>query len=435
MKKEVTIFWFRRDLRLEDNAGMWAALKSGVPVLPIFIFDKNILSKLENRMDARVTFLHQQITRLNEELSQYGSTMRVFYSTPKEVYEELAQEFNIAQVWTNRDYEPYAQQRDQEIFTFLKSKNIDFKGLKDHVIFEKEEVLKDDGKPYTIYTPYSRKWKAHLKPYHYKAYPTLKYKSNFIQLEKITPPTLAEIGFEQSACEFPTLEVNKDIITKYELTRDIPSIRGTTRLSLHLRFGTISIRQLVEVALKTSEKWLNELIWRDFYQMIIIHFPYTVDSAFKPAYDRIEWDNNVELFEKWCKGKTGYPIVDAGMRELNETGFMHNRVRMVVASFLTKHLLIDWKWGERYFAEKLLDFELASNIGGWQWAAGCGCDAAPYFRIFNPTSQMEKFDKEKKYIRKWVPEYGTPLYAKPIVDHVFARNRCLEVFKKALKEQ
>ena len=435
MKKEVTIFWFRRDLRLEDNAGLWAALKSGMPVLPIFIFDKNILSKLENRKDARVTFIHQQITRLNEELSQYGSTIRVFYCTPKEVYEELAQEFNIAQVWTNRDYEPYARQRDQEIFTFLKSKNIDFKGLKDHVIFEKEEVLKDDGKPYTIYTPYSRKWKAHLKPYHYKAYPTMKYKSNFIQLKNITPPTLAEMGFEQSACEFPTLEVNKDIITKYELTRDIPSIRGTTRLSLHLRFGTISIRQLVEVALKTSEKWLNELIWRDFYQMIIIHFPYTVDGAFKPAYDRIEWDNNAELFEKWCKGKTGYPIVDAGMRELNETGFMHNRVRMVVASFLTKHLLIDWKWGERYFAEKLLDFELASNIGGWQWAAGCGCDAAPYFRIFNPTSQMEKFDKEKKYIRKWVPEYGTPLYAKPIVDHVFARNRCLEVFKKALKEQ
>jgi deoxyribodipyrimidine photo-lyase len=435
MTNKVTIFWFRRDLRLEDNASLWAALKSGNPVLPIFIFDKNILDKLENRQDARVTFIYNQLVRLNSELNKFGSSLRVFYSTPKEVYAQLATEMNIAQVWANRDYEPYAQQRDQDIYAFLKSKNIEFKGLKDHVIFEKDEVLKDDGKPYTIYTPYSRKWKTLLKPFHYKAYPTLSYSHNFIQLKDSKIPTLNEMGFDISTLEFPNQEINVPIISKYELTRDIPSIRGTTRLSLHLRFGTISIRHLVEVALKTSEKWLNELIWRDFYQMIIFHFPYTVDGAFKPAYDRIEWENNVELFDKWCKGKTGYPIVDAGMRELNETGFMHNRVRMVVASFLTKHLLIDWKWGERYFAEKLLDFELASNIGGWQWAAGCGCDAAPYFRIFNPTSQMEKFDKEKKYIRRWVPEYGTPLYSKPIVDHVFARNRCLDVFKKALKEQ
>jgi len=429
-----TIFWFRRDLRLHDNAGFYHALKSGAPVQPIFIFDKNILDKLDDKCDRRVDFLHQEVTRLAEELKALGSSLRVFYSTPQEVYAQLTSEYNIHQVWTNRDYESYAKERDGFLFSFLGEKNIPFKGAKDHVIFEKEEVLKDDGKPYTVFTPYSRKWKSHLKPYHYKPYPNEKYFDALIKNQPFPIPSLEEMGFEKTDTEFPSRAVARDIIVNYEKTRDIPSMRGTTRLSLHLRFGTVSIRELTEIALKTSEKWLNELIWRDFYQMIIHHFPHSEKNAFKPIYDRIEWRDDKDAFEKWCAGKTGYPIVDAGMRELNETGFMHNRVRMVVASFLTKHLLLDWRLGERYFAKKLLDFELASNVGGWQWAAGSGCDAAPYFRVFNPTSQTEKFDPEKKYIKRWVPEFGTPSYPKPIVEHTFARNRCLETFKKALKE-
>lgn len=433
MSQAITIFWFRRDLRLHDNAALWSALKSGNPVLPIFIFDKAILDLLPKK-DARVEFIHQEIAAMKAVLESKGSSLRMFYSTPNEVFKQLTEEYNIAEVWTNRDYEPYAQERDKTIFELLQEKNIVFKGAKDHVIFEKDEVTKDDKKPYTVFTPYSRKWKALLKPYHYKAYPNEKYENAYIKTSPFENITLSSMGFEASGIEIPSREISIDIIEKYDQTRDIPSMRGTSRLSLHLRFGTVSIRELTKIALVKNEKWLNELIWRDFYQMIIWHFPHSVEGSFKPQYDRLEWINNNDDFEKWCKGKTGYPIVDAGMRELNATGFMHNRVRMVVASFLTKHLLIDWRWGERYFAEKLLDFELASNIGGWQWAAGSGCDAAPYFRIFNPTSQTEKFDPQKKYIKHWVPEYGTPMYPKPIVEHTFARNRCLETFKKALKE-
>ena len=433
MSQAITIFWFRRDLRLHDNAALWSALKSGNPVLPIFIFDKTILDLLPKK-DARVEFIHQEIAAMKAALESKCSSLRLFYGTPNEVFKQLTEEYSISEVWTNRDYEPYAQVRDKAIFELLQEKNIAFKGAKDHVIFEKDEVTKDDKKPYTVFTPYSRKWKATLKPYHYKAYPNEKYENAYLKTAPFENITLSSMGFEASGIEIPSREISIDIIEKYDQTRDIPSIRGTSRLSLHLRFGTVSIRELTKIALVKNEKWLNELIWRDFYQMIIWHFPHSVEGSFKPQYDRLEWINDDGDFEKWCKGKTGYPIVDAGMRELNATGFMHNRVRMVVASFLTKHLLIDWRWGERYFAEKLLDFELASNIGGWQWAAGSGCDAAPYFRIFNPTSQTEKFDPQKKYIKHWVPEYGTPMYPKPIVEHTFARNRCLETFKKALKE-
>jgi deoxyribodipyrimidine photo-lyase len=433
MSQAITIFWFRRDLRLHDNAALWSALKSGNPVLPIFIFDKTILDLLPKK-DARVEFIHQEIAAMKAALESKCSSLRLFYGTPNEVFKQLTEEYNISEVWTNRDYEPYAQVRDKAIFELLQEKNIAFKGAKDHVIFEKDEVTKDDKKPYTVFTPYSRKWKATLKPYHYKAYPNEKYENAYLKTAPFENITLSSMGFEASGIEIPSREISIDIIEKYDQTRDIPSIRGTSRLSLHLRFGTVSIRELTKIALVKNEKWLNELIWRDFYQMIIWHFPHSVEGSFKPQYDRLEWINDDGDFEKWCKGKTGYPIVDAGMRELNATGFMHNRVRMIVASFLTKHLLIDWRWGERYFAEKLLDFELASNIGGWQWAAGSGCDAAPYFRIFNPTSQTEKFDPQKKYIKHWVPEYGTPMYPKPIVEHTFARNRCLETFKKALKE-
>jgi deoxyribodipyrimidine photo-lyase len=348
----------------------------------------------------------------------------------------IIQEFPVVEVFANRDYEPYARDRDQKIYAFLQQHQIQFHGYKDHVIFEKDEVMKDDGKPYTVYTPYSRKWKLKLNPFYLKPYPTQKYFSHFLKDKKGKIHTHAEIGFEiPQNVEYPSSQFNEQVISKYDETRDIPSIMGTSRLSIHLRFGTISIRQLASFALKTNEKYLNELIWRDFYQMILYHFPHTVEKSFKPAYDRIVWENNENDFKKWCEGKTGYPIVDAGMRELNHTGYMHNRVRMIVASFLTKNLLIDWRWGERYFAEKLLDFDLASNVGGWQWAAGCGCDAAPYFRIFNPESQAEKFDPEGLYQRKWLPEWQTDKYSKPMIEIKPSRERCLMVFKSALKEE
>lgn len=434
MKKNTTIaiHWFRRDLRIEDNAALWMALTSGHPVLCLFIFDKNILDRLEDKRDARVYFLHNRLNELKKQLTSYGGSLRVEYGEPLTVWKKMSEEYNIATVYTNRDYEPYAHERDAAVYDYLQHKGIAFKGKKDHVIFEKNEVIKDDGKPYTVFTPYSRKWKQKLTPYYYTSYPTEKYLHHLASLEVPPMPTLESMGFHASEIDFPSAVPEVSIIEHYEKNRDFPSIQGTTRLSLHLRFGTVSIRTLVRLALKTSEKWLNELIWRDFYQMILFQFPHSAIQAFKPAYDKIPWRNNKEEFEKWCQGRTGYPIVDAGMRELNTTGFMHNRVRMITASFLTKHLLIDWRWGERYFAAKLLDFDLASNVGGWQWAASSGCDAAPYFRIFNPDSQTQKFDKERRYIRKWVPEVDTPSYPRPIVDHAFARKRCLDVFKAAL---
>jgi deoxyribodipyrimidine photo-lyase len=433
MKQQVAIMWFRRDLRLEDNAALHKALTIGIPVLPIFIFDRNILDKLTSKSDARVHFIHNEVARIKSELEKSGASLRTFYDTPLNAFKQLLKDYDVKKVFSNRDYETYAQQRDREIFDLLAAEKIEFKGAKDHVIFEKDEVTKDDGNPYTVFTPYSKKWKAKLNPFYLKPYPSEKYLKHLFLCSPFKMHTLEEMGFKKTTCQFPARVANLDTIKNYEKYRDIPSLAGTTRLSLHLRFGTVSIRKLTQIALKTSEKWLNELIWRDFYQAILWFYPHTEHSSFKPVYDRIEWTNNEEHFKKWCEGKTGYPIVDAGMRELNETGFMHNRVRMVVASFLTKHLLIDWRWGEKYFAEKLLDYECASNIGGWQWAAGCGCDAAPYFRIFNPESQTQKFDPEYKYIKKWVPEFGTLKYPTPVVDHKMARERCLEVYKKAVK--
>ncbi|MFM9985538.1 MAG: cryptochrome/photolyase family protein [Flavobacteriales bacterium] len=433
MKAKVSVYWMRRDLRLDDNAALWKALKSGNPVMVVFIFDKNILDKLTNKKDARVTFIHNRLQEIQKDLNDLGSNLFTFYSNPIEVFTHLVQEYDVKAVFANRDYEPYALERDKSIYELLDKNKIPFKGSKDHVIFEKDEVLKDDGKPYTIYTPYSKKWKSKLNAFYLKSYPTEKYFNAFFRVKKKSIHVLAEMGFDESDCAFPSDHVNKAIVASYHLTRDIPSLRGTSRLSLHLRFGTISIRKLTTEVSALNEKYLNELIWRDFYQMILFHFPHSARSAFKPAYDRIQWLYNEDQFNAWKEGKTGYPLVDAGMRELNKTGFMHNRVRMVVASFLTKHLLHDWRLGEAYFAEKLLDFDLASNVGGWQWAAGSGCDAAPYFRVFNPQAQLEKFDPEYKYVKMWVPEHGTPAYPKPIVDHKMARERCLSVYKDALK--
>ena len=429
------LFWHRRDLRIDDNKGLFEALKQNEIVHPIFIFDKSILDKLPNN-DQRILFIYQEIESLKKSYQNLGSDLWVYYGEPSEIIPKIAQELNCSSVYFNNDYEPYALQRDQEIQLSLNNIKIEFIGNKDHVIFEKNEVLKDDGKPYTIFTPYSRKWKTNLKEEDLREYSIEKYSRNLVQKQQEEALiTLEEMGFESKVLhDFPDRIAKNEILKNYHLSRNFPAVKGTSKLSLHLRFGTISIRKLALVAREQNETYLNELIWRDFYQMIIFHFPKSAENSFKAQYDKIIWEKNEVHFDSWCTGKTGYPIVDAGMRELNATGFMHNRVRMVVASFLTKHLLLDWRLGAAYFAEKLLDFELASNTGGWQWAAGCGCDAAPYFRVFNPQAQQEKFDKSFEYIKKWVPEYGTSSYPEPIIEHKFARERILQRFKSALNE-
>ena len=429
------LFWHRRDLRIDDNKGLFEALKQNEIIHPIFIFDKSILDKLPNN-DQRILFIYQEIESLKKSYQNLGSDLWVYYGEPSEIIPKIAQELNCSSVYFNNDYEPYALQRDQEIQVSLNKIKIEFIGNKDHVIFEKNEVLKDDGKPYTIFTPYSRKWKANLKEEDLREYSIEKYSGNLVQKQQEEALiTLEEMGFESKVLhDFPDRIAKNEILKNYHLSRNFPAVKGTSKLSLHLRFGTISIRKLALIARDQNETYLNELIWRDFYQMIIFHFPKSAENSFKAQYDKIIWEKNEVHFDSWCTGKTGYPIVDAGMRELNATGFMHNRVRMVVASFLTKHLLLDWRLGAAYFAEKLLDFELASNTGGWQWAAGCGCDAAPYFRVFNPKAQQEKFDKSFEYIKKWVPEYGTSSYPEPIIEHKFARERILQRFKSALNE-
>ncbi len=428
----MNIFWFRRDLRLTDNAGLYHALKAG-DVQCIFIFDRKILDLLEDRNDARVTFIYDQVCRLKKELNALGSDLKIFYSSPEKVFDELSSAYKINTVYTNRDYEPYALKRDAAVETLLKKKQIEFKTFKDQCIFEQLEVCKDDGKAYTVFTPYKNKWYAKVNDFYLSSYPNEKYFKNFHKCSVERVLSLEEMNFSRSSISIPEPEY-KSKLASYKEKRDIPSLNATSRISVHLRFGTVSIRELARNARGESEAWLNELIWRDFYFMILWNFPHAATSAFKPPYEKVEWRNNEEEFQRWCEGKTGYPIVDAGMRELNNTGFMHNRVRMIVASFLTKHLLIDWRWGEAYFAKKLIDFELSSNNGGWQWASSSGCDAAPYFRIFNPTEQMKKFDPKFEYIKKWVPEFQELTYPKPIVDHKFARERCLNAYKNALKE-
>lgn len=433
MDQPISICWFRRDLRTHDHAALYHALKAGLPVLPLFIFDQSILDKLEDKSDKRVHFIHEQILKLKKEFRNQQSDILVEYGHPLEIWKKLIQQYPIKKVFTNHDYEPYAKERDQHIQSILNKNNIAFLSFKDQCIFEKDEVVKDDGKPYTVFTPYSKKWKAKLNSFYYKSYPTEKHFSNLLHTQLQTEvPTLESMGFKTTHDSFPSEVVPIDIIKNYDKQRDFPAMNGTSRLGIHLRFGTISIREKVKMALSMNETFLNELIWRDFYMQILWHFPHVASGAFKPAYDRIVWRNNEIEFKAWCEGKTGYPIVDAGMRELNATGFMHNRVRMIVASFLTKHLLIDWRWGEAYFAQKLLDFDLSANNGGWQWAAGSGTDAAPYFRVFNPALQTEKFDKQLLYIKKWVPELNELTYPRPIVNHDFARKRCLETYKVAL---
>lgn len=434
MNDRITIFWFRRDLRLEDNAGLYHALKQGGPVLPLFIFDRDILDLLEGKADRRVEFIHAALVEMHGELERAGSSLEVRDGRPVEVFKQLLAEYDVAGVVTNTDYEPYATERDRAVMDLLATKGVRLHAYKDQVIFEKGEVLKDDGTPYTIFTPYSRRWKAAVNDFYLSSYPVSRYRQHFLRRPPAAIPALETLGFRKTGGPFPLSTMKAVFLQQYQQQRDYPGIAGTTRMGVHLRHGTISIRALARQAVASSETYLNELIWREFYQMILWYFPAVGKGAsFKPAYDHIQWRNNEQEFERWCAGQTGYPIVDAGMRELNATGFMHNRVRMIVASFLAKHLLIDWRWGEAYFAEKLLDFDLAANNGGWQWAAGCGCDAAPYFRVFNPTLQTKRFDPDFSYIRRWVPEWEELTYPHPMVDHEQARKRALEVYGRAVK--
>ena len=464
MTAPTTIFWFRRDLRLHDNAGLYHALKQHARVQPIFILDTDILGALPHTADRRVDFIVQALAHLDAQLAQHGARLKVYVGTPAAAFAQVLADFSVDAVYANCDYEPAAIQRDLAVQTQLAARGIALHRFKDQVVFEKSEVTKDDGKPYTVFTPYSKKWKSKLTPFYLQPYPTLRYAANFAPAPVVDDsafaaaseglaarvpgesgaapvrsgwgvPSLASIGFEKTDCIFQPPTLSASLVRNYAQQRDTPSILGTSRLGIHLRFGTGSVRTLVQQAQGLSETFLNELIWREFFQMLLWHYPQTVEQAFKPAYDAVVWRNDAEDFARWKAGKTGYPLVDAGMRELAQTGFMHNRVRMLVASFLCKHLLIDWRWGEAHFASLLLDYEQAANVGNWQWAAGCGADAAPYFRIFNPDLQAKKFDAKGLYLHQWLPEFGTEKYPSPMIEHAFARQRCLDVYKTALKSE
>lgn len=433
MSREVNVFWFRRDLRLDDNAGFKAALRDELPVLPIFIFDDEILDKLPED-DARVTFIYETLQEMRKSLQEENeSSIAMFHGTPEKVFRKLIKDHEIKKVFTNRDYEPYARQRDEKIKELLQENDVEFQDFKDQVIFEKDEITKKDGDPYVVYTPYKNTWKEKFRNTDLEFHYTARYRDNLIKNKRLPNLDLADIGFKKSSLKVPDYKLSPGLLKDYEKTRDYPAKEGTSRLGPHLRFGTVSIRQMVREADKQRNKtFLEELVWREFFMQILYHFPNTVTDAFKKKYDRIKWRNDKSEFGKWKEGKTGYPLVDAGMRQLNESGFMHNRIRMLVGSFLCKHLLIDWRWGEAYFAEKLLDYEMSSNVGNWQWVAGSGVDAAPYFRIFNPTTQIDKFDKDEKYIREWVPEYGTDNYPEKMVNHKEARERALKTYKEAV---
>lgn len=421
------IFWFRRDLRINDNTALYNALISGKNIQPIFIFDDNIVEELPNN-DARITFIYQQLNGINVELKKHGSSLKIFYGDPYKIFTEILYNNRVKNVYINRDYEPYALERDSSIFELLKDFGGQLKSYKDQVIFEQNEVVKKDGLPYTVFTPFKNKWLEKFRTTEITIYknPELKnlIKSNY------TFPSMEDLGFEESAIKVPDFDLK--VVAKYDETRNFPSLDSTSKIGPHLRFGTVSIREIVESVKDVNSTYLSELIWREFFMQILWHFPKVVKENFRSKYDGIQWRNKEDEFKKWCEGKTGYPFVDAGMRELNATGFMHNRVRMVTASFLCKHLLIDWRWGEAYFAEKLLDYELASNNGNWQWSAGTGCDAAPYFRVFNPSEQIKKFDDKNQYINKWIPELNEFSYPQPMVEHPLARQRAIETYKEGI---
>jgi len=431
-KTVVNIFWMRRDLRLEDNTALYHALKTRENVLPLYIFNPDILERLEVRPDFRVNFIYKTLIGIKESLEKLGSSIYVAHGRPQDIFKKMAEEFHICSVYTNRDYEPYSVYRDLQVERFLKINKIEYHSYKDHILFEKDELVKEDGKPYTVFTPYKNKFLEKFNKEMVRPLNTTQYFHNFLRIRSLPIMSIEMLGFEPLNITYPSKVLSQTLLEGYAENRDYPARNGTSKLSVHLRFGTISIRKVTALAILHSETFLSELIWRNFYSQILWYFPHVATRAFKPIYDNIRWENNLDNFTAWCQGKTGYPMVDAGMRELNQTGFMHNRLRMVTASFLCKHLLIDWRWGEIYFAGKLNDYDLASNNGGWQWAAGSGCDAAPYFRIFNPELQAKKFDPNFEYIKKWVPEFGTPDYCQPIIEHRFARERALKRYAEGM---
>lgn len=435
MADKISIFWHRRDLRLQDNVGLQKALESDYPVLPVFIFDKHILDPLPED-DARVSFIYEELQKIRHHLQDHQNTsLAIYYGYPKDIFKKLLADFDVDAIYTNEDYEPYAIQRDQDIKELASSFSVDFKAYKDQVVFHPTEVQKKSGGYYLVFTPYMRQWKEVFKNYDFNIATSENHLDNLYKNKRLPNVELNDMGFKKSPIKVPDYDLSKSLLNNYDDTRDIPSMEGTSRLSPHLRFGTVGYRQVVQKALEAEDKtYLNELIWREFYKAILYHFPKTPEKSFKPEYDQIEWRNDETEFERWKNGTTGYPIVDAGMRQLNNTGWMHNRLRMITGSFLCKHLLIDWRWGERYFAEKLIDFEQSSNVGGWQWVAGSGVDAAPYFRVFNPWTQTDRFDKDKKFIKYWLPEFDTDDYPQPMVDHKMARERCLSTYKAAVKK-
>lgn len=429
----IAVHWFRRDLRLEDNTALFHALSSDLSVLPVFIFDEHIINELP-KDDARITFIYQALINIDKVCKKKGSALKVFKGKPVAIWKKLISEFDISAVYTNKDFEPYAIDRDKHVEQLLRKSGISFHRYKDQVIFEENEIVKKDGSPYTVYTPYAKRWLERFKADAMSRFSSDLLLDNLYKIDERSIPAIKEFGFEESKIQVSGYCIHKNLIENYEENRDYPARNGTSLIGPYLRFGLISIRNVIRETATQNTTFLKELIWREFFMQILFHFPNVIQESFKSKYENIKWQNDENHFQRWCVGQTGYPIVDAGMRELNTTGFMHNRVRMVVASFLCKHLLIDWRWGEAYFATRLLDYELSSNNGNWQWAAGCGCDAAPYFRVFNPYTQQQKFDPNFKYIKNWVPEFGTPKYADPIVDHKTAREKAIITYKKGLQQ-
>lgn len=431
-RPRIAVHWFRRDLRFHDNHALLMSLRSGEPVLPVFIFDTNILDDLQEKQDRRVDLIHRTLHSIKSELEQHGSALHVEVGTPVQAWQRIIERYEVKMVHANHDHEPYALQRDKEVEALLRTRNIPLSTHKDHSIFEHSEVVKQDGTPYTVFTPYMRKWREQFNDELLQPFRSEYELRALLRTEPLPMPSLTDIGFRSTDLELPGVRMDADLLSTYSDTRNLPAVAGTSRLSTHLRFGLVSAREVLRKSWTVSPTFANELIWREFFMQILWHFPHVVTQAFKPAYDNIAWRNDTTEYTAWCEGRTGYPIVDAGMRELKATGLMHNRVRMITASFLTKHLLVDWRWGEAWFAGKLLDFELSSNNGNWQWACGSGCDAAPYFRVFSPAAQTERFDPDLQYVKRWVPELGTAAYPKPMVNHDFARKRALHVYKTGL---
>lgn len=431
----IHVFWFRRDLRPNDNHGLYRALTSGAPVLPLFIFDIDILGRLEDRDDRRVSFIHERVAWLHGAIAAKGGNMQVMHGSPEEVFRRLIATHRITAVYTNHDHEPYARRRDEAVAGLLAARGIAFHSFKDQVIFERDEVVKDDGTPYTVFTPYGRKWRSALARAGVPHHPSEEHLDRWAAAAPLPMPAIEDIGFVRADHQVAGIPPSPGRLQRYAAERDLPAKDGSTGIGVHLRFGTVSVREMVRLAMRYSDGWLNELIWREFFMQVLWHFPHVEHGAFRPAYDRIAWRNDPAHFAAWCEGRTGYPLVDAGMRQLRATGHMHNRVRMVAASFLTKHLLVDRRLGEAWFARWLMDFDLAANNGNWQWAAGTGCDAAPYFRIFDPTAQLRRFDSALDYVKRWAPEHAAGQGPRPIVDHATARKRALDTYRSALGER